>query len=224
MSGTKADDATPSSEDKPTTTPPQGGDAKGKGKGPVRWLYDYCLKWAGTPYAVPALCVMSFAEASFFPIPPDVLLLPMCFEKPKKSFHYATYCLIASVLGGLLGYYIGTALWGQVSHWFIPKLFSQAKFDAMKASYTGAAFWIIAGKGLTPIPFKVVTITAGVAEIPLSVFIPAAIVCRAIRFHAEATLIFFFGNTVRPFIEKYLTWVFLLALVLLVGGFLVFKH
>ncbi len=219
--GTDADDTTtpPSIEPSPAAAT----DAK-KGRGPVRWLYDYCLKWAGTKWAVPALCAMSFAEASFFPIPPDALLLPMCFEKPKKSFHYATYCLIASVLGGLLGYYIGISLWAHVSHWFIPKLFSQAKFDAMKASYTGAAFWIIAGKGLTPIPFKVVTITAGVAEIPLSVFIPAAIVCRAIRFHAEATLIYFLGDKVRPFIEKYLTWVFLLALVLLVGGFLAFKH
>ncbi len=205
------------------STPPEPAPAAKKGLS--RRLYDYCLKWAGTPYAMPALCVMSFAEASFFPLPPDALLLPMCFAKPKRSFVYATACTLASVIGGMLGYYIGHALWEQagLSHWFIPRIFSQAAFDKVKAMYVGNAFVIIALKGLTPIPFKIVTITAGVAKIPFGEFVAASIVCRGIRFYAEATLIYFFGEKVRPIVEKYLTPLMLAAFVLLVGGFVLIK-
>lgn len=212
-----SEDALPSTTE---STPPPAPEGK---KGWSRRLYDYCLKWAGTPYALPALCVMSFAESSFFPLPPDALLLPMCFAKPKRSFVYATACVLASVLGGILGYYIGYALWGQVSHWFIPRIFSQAAFDKVASMYVGNAFLIIAAKGLTPIPFKIVTITAGVVKIPFGEFVAASIVCRGIRFYAEATLIFFFGEKVRPIVEKYLTALMFAAFVLLVGGFVLIK-
>lgn len=186
--------------------------------GLMRRLYDWCLKWAGTPYAVPALMTMSFAEASFFPIPPDILLLAMCFSTPKKSFKFAFYCLVGSVLGGMLGYYIGYALWGSVSHFFIPRIFSQAAFDKVSQLYVDNAFLVIVAKGFTPIPFKVVTISAGVAKVNFAQFVAASIICRSIRFFLVAGLIYFFGERVRPFIEKYLTPLLLLAFVLLVGG------
>lgn len=192
-------------------------------RGAMRRMYDWCLKWADTPYALPALFVMSFAEASFFPIPPDVLLLAMCFAAPRKSFKYAFWCLVASVTGGMFGYYIGYALWPNVSHLFIGKIFSQAAFDKVKGMYLDNAFAIIVAKGFTPIPFKIVTISAGVAKVPFGEFVAASIICRSIRFFLVAGLIFFFGERVRPFIEKYLTWILLAALVALVGGFLALK-
>lgn len=192
-------------------------------RGMMRLLYDWCLKWAETPYALPALMVMSFAEASFFPIPPDVLLLPICFAQPKKAIRNAILCTAASVVGAFLGWYIGHALWAQFHDFFIPRFFSQQKFDDFGALVRGNAFAIIALKGLTPIPFKLVTIAAGVADVPLGTFFAACVVCRSIRFGAEGVLIQLFGETVRPFIEKYLTPLFLLVLVLFVGGFAAFK-
>lgn len=195
----------------------------GKGKGPIRALYDWCIKWSRTKYAIPALFGMSFAEASFFPIPPDVLLLAMSFAQPKKAFKYAAWCTAASVIGGMFGYYIGLELWHIFSTWFIPRVFSQAAFDKAQALYVGNAFWIIVGKGFTPIPFKLVTISAGVAQVPFGLFVGASVICRSIRFFLVAGLIYFFGERIRPFVEKYLTWLMLAALVLLVGGFAAIK-
>ena len=192
-------------------------------KGLVRRLYDWCLSWANTPYAIPALFAMSFAEASFFPIPPDVLLLPLCFGARKKSFVFATWCLVGSVLGGMLGYYIGLELWASLHGFFIPRFFSQAKFDAVAQAYVDNAFWVIAGKGWTPIPFKLVTITAGVAKVPFHTFVLASIVCRTPRFFIVAGLVYFFGDAVKPFVEKYLSWVMLAIVVVVLAGFLAVK-
>ena len=202
-------------ESKPPASKKQG---PGDKAGMMRRLYDWCLKWAGTPYAVPALMTMSFAEASFFPIPPDILLMAMCFSTPKKAFKFAFYCLLGSVIGGMLGYYIGYALWDSVSGVFIPRIFSQAAFDKVSKLYVDNAFVVIVAKGFTPIPFKVVTISAGVAKVNFGLFVAASVICRSIRFFLVAGLIYFFGERVRPFIEKYLTPLMLLAFVLLVGG------
>ena len=197
--------------------------AKPEKKGLMRRLYDWCLKWADTPYALPMLFGMSFAEASFFPIPPDVLLLPMCFAAPKKAFKFAAWCLVASVLGGMLGYYIGFALWEHLHDFFIPRYFSQPAFDKVSQLYVDNAFKVIVLKGLTPIPFKLVTISAGVAKVPFGLFVVASIACRSMRFFLVAALVYFFGEKVRPFIEKYLTPILLALFVLLIAGFAVLK-
>jgi membrane protein YqaA with SNARE-associated domain len=209
----------PAASEKPAASPPP----KDVKYGITRRLYDWVLKWADTPYALPMLCLISFAEASFFPIPPDVLLLPMCFAKPKQSLKFAAYAVATSVIGGCLGYYIGFALWSQFHDFFIPRFFTQVAFDTVKATYQDHAFTIIAAKGLTPIPFKLVTISAGVANVDLKTFIAASIVCRSIRFFAEGVLIYFFGEKVRPFVEKYLSLLMLGFLVLLIGGFVALK-
>jgi membrane protein YqaA with SNARE-associated domain len=191
--------------------------------GAMRRMYDWCIKWADTPYGVPMLFAISFAEASFFPIPPDVLLLALCFAAPRKSFRFAAWCLAGSVIGGMFGYYIGYSLWASLHDVFIPHVFSQAAFDKAVKLYNDNAFKVIVAKGFTPIPFKLVTISAGVARIPFGLFVSASIVCRSIRFFLVAGLIWKFGVRIRPFVEKYLTWLMLAALVLLVGGFLVLK-
>jgi membrane protein YqaA with SNARE-associated domain len=221
MSMPKSENAPASGENADSSAPPPA--PKDVKFGVMRRLYDWCLKWAATPYGVPMLFVISFAEASFFPIPPDVLLLALCFAVPKKSFRYAFWCLTASVLGGMLGYYIGYSLWASLSHYFIPHVFSQAAFDKAKQLYVDNAFKVIVLKGFTPIPFKLVTISAGVAQVPFGLFVAASVICRSIRFFLVAGLIYKFGERVRPFVEKYLTWLMLAAFVLLVGGFVAIK-
>jgi membrane protein YqaA with SNARE-associated domain len=206
-----------------TATPPASAAPPPARPGLMRRLYDWVLKWADTPYAVPMLFAISFAEASFFPVPPDVLLLPLCFALPKKSLRFATWCLLASVLGGMAGYGIGYGFWDVAHDWFIPHLFSQAAFDRVKATYLDNAFMIIVAKGFTPIPFKIVTITAGVAHVPFATFVAASVICRSMRFYLLGTLIYFFGPAVRPFVEKYLGWLLMGTLVLLVGGFVALK-
>ena len=192
--------------------------------GLMRRMYDWCLKWADTPYGVPMLFLISFAESSFFPIPPDVLLLALRFAAPKKSFRFASWCVIASVFGGMLGYYIGHSLWEQLHDTFIPLVFSQASFDKVKQLYIDNAFNVIVAKGFTPIPFKIITITAGVANVPFGEFMLASVVCRSIRFYLLGALVYKYGVTIRPFVEKYLSWLMLAFLVLLVGGIIVIKY
>jgi len=194
-------------------------------RNPLHKLYYWTLHWAGTRFAIPALCVISFAEASFFPIPPDALLLPMCFAKPKKWLTYAFWCTLASVLGAVAGWSIGFYLWHLVSgfffHW-IPG-FTPAKFESMAALYQKYGFWIIMAKGLTPIPFKLITISAGACQVSLPTLIIAAIISRGARFFGLALLVRIFGDRARPFIEKYLTWVLLACFVALILGLFCLK-
>ena len=217
MSATEQPATEPAVDVKPLPKPPE------VKFGLVRRLYDWCLKWADTPYGVPMLFAIAFAEASFFPIPPDVLLLALCFAAPKKSFKFATWCLAGSVIGGMFGYYIGFAMWAKVSHLFIDRLFSQAAFDKAVRLYNDNAFKVIVLKGFTPIPFKLVTISAGVAHIPFGLFVAASVVCRSMRFFLVSGLIYRYGIRIRPFVEKYLSWLMLGIFVLVVGGFVVLK-
>jgi len=192
-------------------------------KSPLRKLYFWTLHWAGTRFAIPALFIISFAEASFFPIPPDALLLPMCFAKPKKWFLYAFWCTLASVLGAIAGWMIGLYLWEAVSGFFYAYVFRQAAFDAMAEWYRQHGFWVIMLKGLTPIPFKLITISAGACHVPLPILIIASIISRGARFFVLAGLVRIFGERAKPFIEKYLTWVLLACFVLLIGGLFALK-
>lgn len=189
-------------------------------RNPLRKLYFWSLHWAGTKFATPALSLISFAEASFFPVPPDALLLPMCFAKPKKWFWYALWCTVFSVLGAIAGWAIGYFLWHAVSDFFFKWIpgFTPAKFESVASAYQKWGFWIIMAKGLTPIPFKVITISAGACQVSLSALIVASIISRGARFFLLAGLVRLFGERAKPFIEKYLPWIMILCFIALVLG------
>ncbi|MEO7934145.1 MAG: YqaA family protein [Chthoniobacterales bacterium] len=192
----------------------------------VRRFYDWTMHWSETKYALPALFAISFAESSFFPIPPDVLLMAMCFSTPKKWWQYALWCTLASVLGGILGWAIGFYLWDMVKGFFFGHIpgFHEAAFNKMGAWLQQNGFWLIVAKGFTPIPYKLVTIAAGAFKYPLESLILASIFCRAGRFFLVAALIRYFGVKIRPFLEKYLDLVLFGMLILLVLGFVALKY
>lgn len=191
----------------------------------VRRLYDWVLGFAHRPSGPWALAAFSFAESSFFPIPPDPLLMALAIGAPKKAFRFATVCAVGSVLGGIAGYAIGWGIWGAVNHLFftyVPGVTPEA-FAHIQAIYDRYDFWAIFAAGFTPIPFKVFTLSAGVFEISFAVFVLASTVSRSARFFLVAGLIYVYGPSIQDFIDRYfdkLAWLFL---VLLVGGFLVVK-
>lgn len=190
----------------------------------IRRLYDWVLHWAETPYGVWALFLLAFAESSFFPIPPDVLLIALALSIPAKAFRYALICTFGSVLGGLFGYAIGFGVWEVSRGLFIPHIFSQATFDNVVAKYERYDFWIVFIAAFTPIPYKVITITAGVCKINLGMFIIASAVGRAARFFLVAWMIHHFGPPIRRFIDEYFNLVTVVFTAALIGGFVVIKY
>ena len=182
-------------------------------------LYDWTISLAQSPRATWALALVSFAESSFFPIPPDVLLAPMALAKPKRAFFYAGVCTIASVLGGVLGYAIGHLLYDTVGLWLIELYRYGEKVEAMRTFYAQWGWAFILVKGVSPIPFKLITIMSGAMHFDIPTFIGACIVTRGFRFFIVAALLKRFGEPIRAFIERRLTLVFLAFLVLLIGGF-----
>jgi membrane protein YqaA with SNARE-associated domain len=192
-----------------------------------RRLYDWVIHFANTPHGERALFLLSFAESSCFPIPPDVLLGPLSLGAPKKWFRFATICSIASVLGGILGYCIGMFLWQHISGWVFTHLgaigMTEKNFELFKNWYDKYDFWIVFTCGFTPLPYKVCTISAGVAKINFAGFIIASILSRSARFYLVAGLFGWKGEKVRPFIEKYFNWLSLLFMILLIGGFMAIK-
>ena len=194
-------------------------------RGPVRRLYDWVLHWAETPYGAPALFGLALAESSFFPIPPDPLLIALCLGAPGLSLRFAANATIASVLGGMLGYGIGAGAWHLFEGWFfayVPGVSAEA-FAGVQRLYDRYDFWAVFLAGLTPIPYKVFTLSAGVFSINFPVFVVASVLSRGLRFFLLAGLIFYFGQPITRFIDRYfnlLAWAFGL---LLVGGFLVLE-
>jgi membrane protein YqaA with SNARE-associated domain len=189
-----------------------------------RSLYDWTMRLAARPRADRALAVVSFLESSIFPIPPDVMLIPMCLANRQRAFYYALVCMIASVIGGLAGYAIGYFLIETVGRWIIDLYGYAEKWAAFEAAYDDWGVWIILVKGLTPIPYKIVTIASGAAHFSLGVFIVASVVTRGLRFFLLAGLLRAYGAPIQDFIEKRLTilgWVFLICLV---GGFVVVRY
>ena len=189
----------------------------------LRTLYLRTLALAASPRAPWWLAVVSFAESSFFPIPPDVLLVPMALARPGRAWHLAMICTAASVLGGIAGYLIGYAVFDQLARPIIQFYGYSEKFAAFQAMYAEWGLWIILIKGLTPIPYKIVTIASGAAHFDFWVFLAASIVTRGGRFFLVATLLHFFGDAVRDFVERRLTLVTTGVAVGVVGGFLVLK-
>ncbi|HEV7463610.1 MAG TPA: YqaA family protein [Methyloceanibacter sp.] len=190
----------------------------------LRRLYDKVIALSESRHALPTLAVVSFAESSFFPIPPDVVLVPMALAQPHKARLYALVCTIASVLGGLVGYAIGALLYDTVGHWLISVYGYGEGIDAFRAAYAKWGAWIILIKGMTPIPYKIVTIASGFAGYNLLAFFVLSIITRGARFFLEAELLRYYGEPIRDFVEKRLTLVTTGFLAVLVGGFVIAKY
>ena len=199
----------------------------------LRQLYDWVLHWAETPYGGIALFILAFAESSFFPIPPDALLIALVLGARRKAFKYATTCMVGSITGALLGYTIGHFLWWtaageftSVANFFFNNLpsFTHANFYKIQELYNHYNFWIIFTAGFTPLPYKVFTISAGAFSINLPMFIIASIISRGGRFFLVAFLIWKFGPQIKSFIDKYFNLLAISFTVLLIGGFIVIKY
>lgn len=189
----------------------------------LRRLYNRLISLAERKEALPALAAVSFAESSFFPLPPDVMLIPMVLANRQKAWLFAGVCTIASVVGGLLGYAIGYFLLQTVGAWLIKAYGLAHGYQQYQEQFAKWGLWIILIKGLTPIPYKLVTIASGAAKFSLPVFVGASIVTRGARFYLVAGLLRVYGAPIRTFIEKNLTWVTTGFLAVLVGGFLLLK-
>jgi membrane protein YqaA with SNARE-associated domain len=190
----------------------------------LRDLYDKVVALSKGKHALPALAAVSFAESSFFPVPPDVVLVPMALANPQKARLYALVCTVASVAGGLLGYAIGALLWDTLGQWLIKVYGYGENFDAFREAYAKWGAWIILIKGLTPIPFKIVTIASGFAGYNLLYFVVLCFITRGARFFLEAELLRIYGEPIRDFIERRLTLVTTSFVVAVVGGFLIAKY
>lgn len=187
-------------------------------------LYSRALALAGSHHAMPALAAISFAESSFFPLPPDILLIPMILAQPRRAWLIAAVCTIASVLGGFVGYGIGYFLFDAVGRPVLEFYHAMDRYEALKAAFAHWGAWIIILKGLTPIPFKLVTIASGVVHFDLLAFAFASLVSRSLRFFLLAALLWRFGDPVREFIERRLMLVTSAVAAALVGGFLVLRY
>lgn len=192
----------------------------------VKRLYDWVLSWGDSRWGALALFILAFAESSFFPIPPDVLLIALCLGAVTRSFRFAAICLAGSILGAAGGYAIGYYLWQNtageytaLANWFLAHVFSEESFLEVKSLYDEYDFWIVFTAGFTPLPYKLFTISGGLFRIDLVMFFVASIVSRGLRFFLIAGLIWKFGAPIKTFIEKYFNLLAILFTVLLIGGF-----
>jgi len=184
----------------------------------LRRLYDWCLAAADKPYAMWLMGAVSFAESSFFPVPPDVMLIPMALARPERAYVMAFWCTVTSVAGGVLGYAIGALLYDSVGLWLIQLYGYGDKVEAFRDAYAQWGAWIILLKGLTPIPYKIVTITSGFAGYNLGLFILFSVITSGARFFVLAFLLHRYGESARHIIEKRLgLWVLLGAIVIVIG-------
>ncbi|MCC6143235.1 MAG: DedA family protein [Candidatus Hydrogenedentes bacterium] len=192
----------------------------------IRRLYDWVLSWANTPYGTAALVVLSFAEASFFPVPPDVLLIALCVGNRSKSLYFAGVCALASVVGGIAGYLIGWGAWEAVDQLFFNYVpgFTEAQFHNVQAYYDKYNFWIVFIAAFTPIPYQVITITAGVFGVNFVMFMIASVIGRSARFFLVAGLLYIYGEKIRDFIDTRFNALSVIFTLLLVGGFIALKY
>ena len=190
----------------------------------LRRLYDRTMALAGGRFAVPALAGVSFVESSFFPIPPDVILIPMVLAERAKAWWYAVVATVSSVLGGLFGYAIGALLFAAVAEPILEFYGAMAEFEEFEEWFADQGAWIVLFAGVTPFPYKVITIASGAVSLSLPVFIIASIVARGARFALVAGLLYYFGPPIRDFIERRLGLAFTIFMVLLIGGFVVIRY
>jgi membrane protein YqaA with SNARE-associated domain len=192
--------------------------------GIVKRIYDWVLSWANSKWSHVALALNSLSESIFFPVPPDVLLMALCLGKPKRALYFATITSIFSVLGGIGGYILGKFFWEVTKDFFLKYVFSVETFMKVSELYNQNAFIAVFTAGFTPIPYKVFTISAGVFSINFPVFIIASLISRSARFFIVSTLIFFFGERVKVFIEKYFNILTIIFSALLILGFIAIKY
>lgn len=202
----------------------------------MRWLrnlYDWVLKWSNSKYGPLMLGLMAFAEASFFPIPPDVLLIPLALGLRTKAFRLAFICSLGSILGAIFGYVIGSYLWWEGVNQFswLARLFfnvipgfTPEIFYSIQTKYEIWNFWVVFTAGFTPIPFKVITISAGAFDINFILFVIASTLSRSARFFLLSALIWKFGESMRDFIDKYFNLLAIIFMILLIGSFVLIKY
>ena len=186
-------------------------------------LYGWTLEQASKPHALALLALVAFVESSVFPVPPDVLLIPMVLAARSRAWLIAGVCTVASVAGGMFGYAIGALLFDTIGAAVLDFYGYLEKFETFKEGYNSYGAWIVFGAGLTPFPYKVITIASGVTQLDLTTFTIASILARGLRFFLIAALLWWLGEPIRRFIEKNLGWLTLVFFVLLFGGFLVLK-
>jgi len=187
-------------------------------RSPLRRLYDWCLGAAHKPHAMWTMSAVAFAESSFFPVPPDFMLIPMALARPDRAYIMAVWCTVASVVGGIFGYAIGALLYDSLGAWLIHLYGYGEKVEAFRSAYAQWGAWIILLKGLTPIPYKIVTITSGFAGYNLGLFIIFSIISRGTRFFVLAFLLHRYGERARHIIERQLgLWATALAAVVVIG-------
>ena len=199
---------------------------------PIRSLYNWVLSLAHSKNGEKSLGVISFIEAIFFPIPPDILLIPLCLGNRGKAFRFFAVCSVLSILGGIAGYFIGTKIWwsggnefSAIAQWFFEYIpgFSESIFYSIKSKYELYDFWIIFTAGFPPIPFKIFTISAGAFNVSFIMFVIASAISRSLRFLIVSALIYKFGQPVKQLIDKYFNLLSVIFTVLLIGGFLLIK-
>jgi len=190
----------------------------------IHSIYDYILKLSASKNAMFFLFLVAFAESSFFPIPPDIMLIPMVLAMPKNAFKIAGLATVASVLGGYLGYLIGAGFFELIAEPILNMYNAMDKFKEFETYYHEYGAWIVFGAGITPFPYKIITIASGAVHLNLIVFTVASVLARGIRFYLVAWLLKKYGEPMKVFIEKNLGWLSILFLVLLIGGFYLIKY
>lgn len=190
----------------------------------LRRLYDWTMGLAGHRHALWALAAVAFIESSVFPVPPDILIIPMILAARERAWRIAAVATVASVIGGFLGYAIGSVLFETVGRPLLEFYGNIESFGEFQALYQEWGVWIVAGAGFTPFPYKVITIASGVADLDLAVFTVASVVSRGARFFLVAALLWRFGPPIRVFIEKYLPHLAWLFFAVLLGGFLAIRY
>jgi len=189
----------------------------------MRRLYEWTMRQAAGPHALWVLAVVSFVESSVFPIPPDVLMIPMILAAPRRAFLIAGVCTAASVAGGLAGYAIGALAWEQLGRPILAALGKEEAMAAFSGRFNDAGFWAVLIAGLTPFPYKVITIMSGWTGMPLMTFMATSVLARGLRFFIVATLLWKFGAPIRGFIERRFGLLSILFVVLLLGGFVLVR-
>lgn len=192
----------------------------------IKKIYEWVLSWANSPYSNLALIILAFSESSFFPVPPDVLLIALVLGNPQRAFFFAAICSVASVLGGLAGYGIGYFIWQHVSQFFFGYIpgFTPEIFNMVQTNYHEYGFWYVLVAGFTPIPYKVFTIAAGVFQMNLASFILASVLSRSARFFLVSALLYRFGAPIKSFIDKYFNLLTFLFLGLIILGFIAVNY
>ena len=189
----------------------------------IKKIYDKCVAWAGHRYAKPLLAFESFIESSFFPIPPDIILIPMVLAKRTKAFLFAFICTISSIAGGALGYLIGLILFNSIGIVLVEFYHMEDSIESFRNLYNAYGAWIVIIAGFTPFPFKVITIASGLFQLNFFIFIISSLLSRGARFYLVAGLIFLFGESIKNFIDKNFNFFTILFFILLIGGILIIR-